>query len=151
MTLVKFKNGRTLNDFPNIERSFGFPSFFADAFDKLWADDTMNWMPAVNVTERPDDFKIDLAVPGMEKKDFQIEVEKGILMISGERKEEVLNEEDKMSRREFHYGAFKRSFNLPEAADSENIQASYKDGILTLHIAKKEDSKQKQKKLIDIL
>lgn len=150
MTLVKFRNGRGITDFPGIERNFGFPSFFNDAFDKLWADDNLNWMPAVNVTERPDDFKIDLAVPGMEKKDFQIEVEKGILMISGERKEEILNENDKMSRREFHYGSFKRSFNLPDTADSENIEASYKDGILTLRIAKKEDSKQKPKKLIDI-
>ncbi len=150
MTLVKFRNGRGITDFPGIERNFGFPSFFNDAFDKLWAEDNLSWMPAVNVTERAEDFKIDLAVPGMDKKDFQVEVEKGVLMISGERKEETVSEDQKISRREFHYGAFKRSFNLPESADSENVNANYKDGILTLLIAKKEDSKQKPKKLISV-
>ncbi|MCU0361695.1 MAG: Hsp20/alpha crystallin family protein [Bacteroidia bacterium] len=150
MTLVKFRNGRGITDLPVIERNFSFPSFFTDTLDKLWADDNMSWMPAVNVTERAEDFKIDLAVPGMDKKDFQVEVEKGVLMVSGERKEDVVNDDNKISRREFHYGAFKRSFNLPDSADSENVNASYKDGILTLLIAKKEDSKQKPKKLISI-
>ncbi len=150
MTLVKFRNGSGISDFPSIERNFGFPSFFTDTLDKLWADENMNWIPAVNVTERAEDFKIDLAVPGMDKKDFQVEVDKGILMISGVRKEEITDEDNKISRREFHYGAFKRSFNLPDSADSENVNASYKDGILTLLIAKKEDSKQKPKKLISI-
>lgn len=150
MTLVKFRNGRSLNDLPAIERNFGFPSFFTEALDKFWTEDNMNWMPAVNVTERAEDFKIDLAVPGMDKKDFQIEVENGVLRVSGERKEDVTNEDDKMSRREFHYGAFKRSFALPDSADSENVSASYKDGILTLLISKKEESRQKPKKLIDI-
>lgn len=150
MTLVKFRNGRSLSEFPSIERNFGFPSFIADTFDRLWSDENMSWMPAVNVTERAEDFKIDLAVPGMDKKDFQVEVEKGILMVSGERKEESSDEDSKISRREFHYGAFKRNFTLPETADPEKVNASYKDGILTLLIAKKEESKQKPKKLITI-
>lgn len=150
MTLVKFRNGSGTSAFPSIERSFGFPSFFSDALDKFWAEDDMNWMPAVNITERADDYKIDLAVPGMDKQDFRIEVEKGILQVSGERKEEVLNETDKSTRREFHYGAFKRSFTLPDSADSEKIEANYKDGILSLSIAKREESKQKPKKLIEI-
>ena len=149
MTLVKFRNGGGTS-FPSFERSFAFPSFFSDAFDKLWTDEEMSWMPAVNVTERAGDYKIDLAAPGMDKKDFRVEVEKGILTISGERKEEVVNENDKTSRREFHYGSFKRSFSLPDSADGENIQANYKDGILSLVVSKREDSKQKSKKLIDI-
>lgn len=150
MTLVKFRNGSGTSAFPSLERSFGFPSFFSDAFEKIWADEDMSWMPAVNITERADDFKIDLAVPGMEKQDFKIEVEKGILHVSGERKEEVMNENDKSTRREFHYGAFKRTFTLPDSADSEKIEANYKDGILSLSIAKREDSKLKPTTLIEI-
>lgn len=150
MTLVKFRNGSGTSAFPSLERSFGFPSFFSDAFEKIWADEDMSWMPAVNITERADDFKIDLAVPGMDKQDFRIEVEKGVLHVSGERKEEVMNENDKSTRREFHYGAFKRTFTLPDSTDSEKIEANYKDGILSLSIAKREDSKLKPKKLIEI-
>ena len=107
-------------------------------------------MPSANIKERSNDFKIDLAVPGMDKKDFRVEVENGLLTVSGERKEEVKEENEKLSRREFHYGSFKRSFSLPETADAENIHAQYKDGILSIAIAKRDDSKQNSKKQVVI-
>src|SRR5688500_5225572 len=110
MTLIKFKNGSGSTNFPSIERALGLPSFFSDTLERLWTDEEINWMPSANIRERAEDFKIDLAVPGMEKKDFSVDVENGILTIKGERKEENVEENEKVTRREFHYGSFKRSF-----------------------------------------
>lgn len=152
MTLVKFRNNNGLRQ-PSFDRafgSFGIPSLFSEAFDRLWSEENENWMPSVNIKEREKDFKIDLAVPGMEKKDFSIEVENGLLTVKGERREEKTEETDKITRREFHYGSFRRSFTLPENANAEAINASYRDGILSLTVAKQEDPKSNSKKLISI-
>jgi HSP20 family protein len=150
MTLVKFRNGNRFANLPEIEGSLSLPSFFSDALDRLWSDDNVSWMPSVNIREGAEDFRIDLAVPGMSKEDFKVEVENNILSVSGERKEEKKEENEKVTRSEFHYGSFKRSFNLPESANSENISANYKDGILSLSIAKHESAKPKAKKLISV-
>lgn len=150
MTLVKFKNGNGLGSFPTIERSFGFPSFFSDTLERLWSDEEVNWMPSANIKERAEDFRIDLAVPGMNKDDFNVEVDNGILTVRGERKEEAKEENEKTTRREFHYGSFKRTFGLPDSANPDQVSASYKDGVLTLTIAKREELKPKPKKQIRI-
>jgi HSP20 family protein len=150
MTLVKFKNGQGLHDLPSIASTLGFPSLFSDTLEKLWSDEEVNWMPAVNIRERAEDFIIDLAVPGMNKKDFTVEVDNGVLVVSGERKEENMEENEKLTRREFSYGSFRRSFNLPDAANPDKISASYRDGILSLTITKREESKLKPKKQISI-
>lgn len=154
MTLVKFKNGNSLDSlFPHNSR-MDFPTFFNDVFDHLLKDELkdekVTWMPAVNIIERENDYKIDLAVPGLDKKDFSIEVENDQLVVSGERKEEKVEEKDKVTKREFHYGSFKRSFTLPETADAENINASYNNGVLSVTIAKKEEAKQKAKRQISV-
>jgi HSP20 family protein len=73
-----------------------------------------------------------------------------MLSISGERKDESTDETEKHTRREFQYGSFKRNFSLPENADSENISATYNNGILQIIIAKKETEKQKAKKEISV-
>lgn len=150
MTLVKFRNGAGRAAMPSIERSLGFPSLFGDALERFWSDESVSWMPSVNIRERDEDYVIDLAVPGMDKKDFNVEVDNGLLTVSGERKEENNEENEKVTRREFHYGSFSRSFTLPETANPETVKAAYKDGILTLTIAKREESKRKPKKQIEI-
>jgi len=150
MTLVKFKNGNGTGDLPTIDRPLSFPSFFSDTLERLWSDETVSWMPSVNIRERAEDFKIDLAVPGMDKKDFTVEADNGVLVVSGERKEEHAEENEKLTRREFSYGSFRRTFSLPDAANPEDIRANYKDGVLTLTVAKKEESKLKPKKQIRI-
>lgn len=148
MTLVKFKNGNSLDSlFPHNNR-MDFPTFFNDVFDHILKDEKVTWMPAVNIMERESDYKIDLAVPGLDKKDFNIEVENDQLVVSGERKEEKVEEKDKVTKREFHYGSFKRSFTLPETADAEKINASYNNGVLSVSIAKKEEAKQNTKRQI---
>ena len=149
MTLIKFKNGNG-SAYPGFRRSLPFPSLFTDAMEQFWSDEEVSWMPSANIKERAGDFKIDLAVPGMEKKDFSVEVENGILTVSGERKEETKEENEKLTRREFHYGSFKRKFSLPETTDAENISAQYKDGVLSLIIAKRDDSKLNNKKQVVI-
>ena len=152
MTLVKFKNSGPLGQYAGLSRGMDFPSFFNNALERFWSEDADNlsWLPSANIKERAQDYKIDLAVPGMDKKDFQIEVENKVLTVSGERKEEVQEENEKMTRREFHYGSFKRSFSLPDSADNENISANYKDGVLTLLVAKKGEALNKAKKQITV-
>lgn len=150
MTLVKFRNGNSFDSlFPNGSR-MDFPTFFNDVFDRFLTDEKVTWMPSVNITERENEFKIDLAVPGLDKKDFNIEIENNMLVVSGERKEEKVEEKDKVTKREFHYGSFKRSFTLPEIADAEKVNANYNNGVLTINIAKKEEAKQNAKRQISV-
>jgi len=107
--------------------------------------------PSVNITESTDTFTIELAAPGLDKKDFNIFVEKDQLVISASN--EVKNEdreELKWTRKEFNYTTFKRSFHLTDAVDAENINAEYNKGILTLVLPKKEEIKVKAPKTIEI-
>ena len=151
MTLVKFKNGNgSGQSVPAIDRPLSFPSFFNDTLERLWSDEAVNWMPAVNIRERAEDFVIDLAVPGMNRNDFKVEVDNGMLTVSGERKEESDTSTDYHTRREFHYGSFKKTFNLPESADHDKVSASYKDGILTLTVLKHDNWKLKPKRQIQV-
>lgn len=92
--------------------------------------------PAVNVKETTESYTLELVAPGIAKEDIKVEVDKNILTISyTEQKEET---SDKYLRKEFGYRSFKRSFTLPELANKEDITAGYANGVLSLHIAKKE-------------
>jgi HSP20 family protein len=107
-------------------------------------------MPAVNVRETDKSFEIDLAAPGFTKKDFNLSIENGYLIVSAEKNEEKEQKEDNYTRREFGYQSFSRSFNLPTNTNEEDINARYEDGILKLSIAKKALPDAKQKKSISI-
>jgi HSP20 family protein len=107
-------------------------------------------MPAANVRETDKSFEIDLAAPGFTKKDFNLSIENGCLMVSAEKNEEKEQKEDNYTRREFGYQSFSRSFNLPTNTNEEDINARYEDGILKLSIAKKALPEAKQKKSIMI-
>jgi len=97
--------------------------------------------PAVNVAETKEGFQVEFAVPGFNKDEFKINVEKDLLTVSGEHKAEDLEESKKYSRKEFSYSSFKRSFTLPETVDVNKIEANYKDGVLSLLVGKKEEEK----------
>lgn len=124
-----------------------FDDFFSkDAFD--WSNRNFttdgSTLPSVNVKETDNDFRIELAAPGMKKEDFRVELDKNLLTISAEHKEEKeeKNGEGKYSRREFNYESFSRSFTLPaEVVEREKIGASYKDGILNIVVPKKDVAK----------
>lgn len=107
-------------------------------------------LPAVNIKENAEEFFLEIAVPGMKKSDFNIDVDNKILSISSETKEENEQKEENYTRREFGYSSFKRTFTLPETIESDNISAQYKEGILTVHLPKKEEAKEKPAKRISI-
>ncbi|MDD3568296.1 MAG: Hsp20/alpha crystallin family protein, partial [Bacteroidales bacterium] len=86
----------------------------------------------------------------LEKKDFNVDVHNNVLTISSQKEFKDEQRDEKVMRREFSYTAFKRSFSLPDGADSDKIKASYKDGILTVSIPKKEEAKEKPARQISI-
>ncbi|MBE0637552.1 MAG: Hsp20/alpha crystallin family protein [Bacteroidales bacterium] len=144
MTLVKFRN-RDL--FPTMFREF----FDRDIFDAANAGFNDSTMPAVNIKEGKDDFVVEVAAPGMKKDDFKIELDNNMLMISSEkedRREET--KEGQYTRQEFSYRSFKRTFTLPSTIDEKDIKATYNDGILNIVLPKKEEAKEKPKRMIEI-
>ena len=147
MTLVK-RNGRS-DMMPSLWSNF----FNNDLFnwDSNFAN-TGNSMPAVNIKEKPDAFIVEMAAPGMEKKDFKIELDGTALTISSEKQNETENKEgENYSRKEFSYQSFYRTFHLPkEVVNADKIQAKYENGLLRLEIPKRDEAKQKPARLIDI-
>lgn len=117
-------------------------------FDSDWLKNQS--MPAVNIKETDNDFEIEVAAPGLSKKDFNITAENGVLTISCEKKEEKEKKEKDYTRKEFSYSAFSRSFTLPENAREEDIKAAYTDGILKLNVGKKVVTPAKPKKAIEV-
>lgn len=144
------KNTNSNTNFPNwsnwIDDIFNkeFPSVFTSNFN---AGITL---PKVNIKETADAYFVDMAVPGMKKSDFQINLENQILTISSEIKHENNDKNENYTRREYGYSSFKRSFNLPETVNEDKINAKYADGILSIHLPKKEEAKQKPPRTIDI-
>ncbi|MCK9616409.1 MAG: Hsp20/alpha crystallin family protein [Lentimicrobiaceae bacterium] len=118
-----------------------------DIFDNLFDKEfgTMHkvncgCMAATNIIEKKDSFVLELALPGMQKEDFKINLENNILTISSEKEYEKTEEESNYTRREFSYGAFSRSFTLPRTIDSEKINAEYKNGIMEIVMPKKQEA-----------
>ncbi len=112
---------------------------------------TNTTLPSVNIKENEDYFEVEVAAPGMDKKDFKVEVDQGKLSISSEKQiENEQNESGSYTRREFSYQSFCRSFSLPNSVDSDKIAAKYENGILNVMIPKKEEAKPKPAKMIDI-
>lgn len=140
MTLVKFTNG---------QKNGALKSPYTDIFGSLFnpepylSKSVISRTPAVNIAETETSFEVELAVPGLKKEDFKINIEKDQLSISAEHKAETTEapETKKYNRKEFNYSSFTRTFTLPESADQNSIQAEYVDGILSISIAKKEEAK----------
>lgn len=108
-------------------------------------------VPQVNIKESEQSFELELVAPGQKKEDFNIEIENDLLTISTEAKtEKIEQEEGKFTRREFRISSFKRAFTLPETVKADEINAAYKDGILTLTLPKKEEALPKAKRMIEI-
>jgi HSP20 family protein len=102
-----------------------------------------NTMPAVNIKEDDKRFVIDLAVPGIDKKDLRLEIHEDVITISSENKNENETNQDGYKRREFSYSSFCRSFYLPDNVNKEKISANYKDGILAVELPKVDEEKSK--------
>lgn len=121
--------------------------FHFHGFSPLSGIKNPDFSPALDFAEKDDKFVATLEVPGIEKENIQIEIEEDSIIIKGEKKTE---KEDKTTERyvcERCYGSFRREINLPSNIDSEKIDASYNNGILTIDIPKKEESKVTKKKI----
>jgi len=120
------------------------PSVFTSNFN------TGITLPKVNIKETANDFAVEMAVPGLKKSDFQIDIDNQVLSISTETKEDNERKEENYTRREFGYSSFKRTFTLPESVNADKINASYNEGILSILLPKKEEAKQKPARSIKI-
>ncbi|HMI04610.1 MAG TPA: Hsp20/alpha crystallin family protein [Pedobacter sp.] len=140
MTLVKFNN-RTRNTAPYFNNVFD--SLFSEALNKNL---TVNKVPGVNILETEQDYKIEVAAPGLAKEDFQINLKKDTLSVWVEKKEIETEVKKDYTRKEFEYSSFARSFVLPESVNVDSITAEYVNGILNITIGK-DDVKSQNKEI----
>jgi HSP20 family protein len=99
-----------------------------------------DWSPRVNIIEKNNEYVIKAEIPSVKKEDVKVTMDHGVLTIRGEKKQEQEESGEKYHRVESSYGSFIRSFTLPDNIDENNIQASYRDGMLDLHIPKTTES-----------
>ncbi len=131
-------------------------------FERFFNNELVNWgrdnysetdttLPSVNIKETADAFEVEVAAPGFDKSDFNIELDNNLLTISSEKKvENEVKEDEKITRQEFSYQSFKRTFTLPEIVEGDKITAKYENGILSLTIPKKDEAKPKPVKQIKV-
>tara|TARA_Y100000768_G_scaffold387183_1_gene377598 strand:- start:9 stop:437 length:429 start_codon:yes stop_codon:yes gene_type:complete len=141
MRIVKYNNNNN-NVFPSLMNEFFNDDFGLNFFNRNYS------VPSVNSIENNDSFEIDLAVPGMKKEDFSIELNDKILVISSESSNNIEN--DKMRLNEFNFSSFQRSFRVPDSVDQDKIKANYKNGILKIKLPKRKDSISKPNRVINI-
>lgn len=150
----------------NLMRTTGLPSLFSDW---LRTDSLINRnlfdlepgisparlgvnVPSVNIRESPKEYTFEVAAPGLERKDFNIEVENGSIRISAEKEEkkEETKEENGYSRKEYSFNSFMRTFSLPENINESDIDAKYENGILMIHVPKTKETPAKPVKKISV-
>ncbi len=139
MRIVKYNNN---NVFPSLMNEFFNDDFGLNFFNRNYS------VPSVNSIENNDSFEIDLAVPGMKKEDFSIELNDKVLVISSESSNNIEN--DKMRLNEFNFSSFQRSFRVPHSVDQDKIKANYKNGILKIKLPKRKESISKPNRVINI-
>lgn len=153
MTLINVKPAirkRKTNGFFPTEVDRLFNDFFRNDFPTFAKENNfVNRQPALNVVETADAFRLELAVPGLEKSDISLKVEKGILYISGKKAYEQV-EGEKVRRQEFGTYAFERNFKLAKSIDNELISATFNNGILSIELPKKEEAKAQPPRTIEV-
>jgi HSP20 family protein len=130
-------------------RPFYMGSIFDDDFFPVMPNKTSS-MPAVNIREDDKRFMLDLAVPGIDRKELKIDINEDVLTISSETQHESEENKDGYKRKEFSYSSFCRSFQIPENVNREKIEANYKDGILSVALPKFEEEKSKISRQVKI-
>ncbi len=150
MALTKWKSDKDVatwspfEDLVNMQRELGH------VFDSLFTDFDANgsfvnqWAPHVDVMEHKDAYLIKAELPGVKKDDVKIVVQDSVLKIKGEKNQENEEKDSNYHRIERSYGSFERSFNLPTGVKSDKIDATYKDGVLTVTLPKAEEAKPKE-------
>ena len=140
---------------PMLRKHSYLPSFADEFFGKDFLSNLVEnqcdfSMPAVNVVETKDNFRIEVAAPGLNKEDFKIDLHNNLLTISSETEEKSEENDEKIMRREFSYCSFKRTFSLPDLVEHDKIAASHKNGVLYIEIPKREEAKEKPVRQINI-
>ena len=146
MTLTRWQNPNRTSDNP-FEQLTHLRQEMQRLFESPFAGLTQGfnaWAPAVDLFEDKDNVIVKAELPGMKKEDIDVSLHDGTLTISGERKLERKKEEGETYRSERFYGRFQRSVLLPTSVAADKVNASYRDGILTITLPKSEESKPKQ-------
>ncbi|MES3018680.1 MAG: Hsp20/alpha crystallin family protein [Bacteroidota bacterium] len=136
MTLVKFNNQKGTNSLLP-----GYNDVFDSILNDTFFTNRTSFVPAVNISESAESFHIELAAPGLQKENFRLHVENNVLQVASEISAENTDSQKRYAKREFSYNSFTRSFNLPDTADYERINASYENGVLKVDIGKREEAK----------
>ena len=146
-----------MNTMTRWDQPHGWPSFLQGQVNRLLEEnftrdrsghaDLATWAPPVDIYETESELVVKADLPDLQEKDIDVRVENNTLTIRGERKLGKDVNEDNYLRIERTYGSFTRSFSLPNTVSSESIRAEYRNGVLTLHMAKREGSKPKQIKI----
>lgn len=141
----------------SVSKPASMQTSFFDDFVKPWRDWVSSFydgsafnaltIPAANVTEDKDSYKLSLAAPGMKKEDFKIQLEGNILTVSAEKEEKKEEKNEKYRRQEYNYSSFSRSFNVPESISKDKIEAHYEEGVLKLKLPKNEEGKKNGKSI----
>ena len=129
------------------------PSIFNDFFDNDWMERANATAPAINVIESENDYKIELAAPGMTKKDFNVHIDEDNNLVIAMEKKEQKKEEKKNSRylrREFSYSKFQQTMILPNDVEKDKITAQVEDGVLTVDIPKRNEEASKIQTCIEV-
>ena len=142
MKLVRYNN---LDDYAPVRWGSLFDNFI-DTFDG--GSKITKFTPNTDIIENDQAYEIHMAVPGMKKEDFKLDINDRTLVISGERKWKEEKKEENYHRVETQYGSFSRSFNIPDTVNNEKITASYNDGILQVELPK--DAKKELKTVIKV-
>ena len=133
----------------SLSKPIGTVPSMLDEFFKPWSewfDDgglmrRVNTMPSVNITENKDSYNVSVAAPGLNKEDFNIDIDGNMLSITAEKEEQKEETENRYTRREYNFSTFTRSFSIPEDVNREAIEANYQNGVLNLMLPKKEEAK----------
>lgn len=144
---------RTGKELPTLMDNFFTRPFFGPSIFDLNGfvnERDLAFVPDANIIENGKDYEIELAVPGLERKDFKVEVENNTLIVSAEKEEEKKTEEKNYRSREFSYNSFYRSFSLPDNLKLDNINAEYHNGVLKITLPKKEVTISKPVKQIKV-
>ena len=113
--------------------------------DEASVGEEVSTMPSVNISDANKAFEVNIALPGLDKRDVKLEIRDDCLIISSEKQYDREDKDKEWIRKEYGYASFQRMFQLPESADNEKVQAEMKNGILSVKIAKKAEFSEKKK------
>jgi len=135
---------RPLNSVFAVPRDLG--RLMDDVFGGGWdtGENLRQWLPATDVSETPESVTLRLEVPGLTRDQIKIAVENNVLTVRGEKTQETSSENEAFRRTERSFGSFERSFSLPAYVDTDNVQASLQDGVLSIALPRREETKARE-------